>query len=356
MKTYCRPLHLCLILGVAGLALALVGAHYAQQPAPPGAAPANFSCARGGVVCFGHVDMEHGIASLYPLVQGRVARIEVSENQAVTAGTVLLRLDDYQAGRRVHEAEAELLAAQEQLVQARKLPRQLEIRLNRQRAAIEAVAHRLEGARAGLATKKRMQKKKLASADDVEAAAATVRELIALERAEQERLRELQLEDPCSAVRKAEAGVKAKQAQLEQARRGVEECALKAPADGTVLRMLVSPGDVLGLQPRQPAVEFCPTGRRLIRAEVEQEFADQVATGQTALIEDDARSRGMWTGRVLRVSDWYTKRRSILLEPSQFNDVRTLECLVAVDPGQPSLRIGQRVRVTFHKKKSKTEN
>ena len=38
---------------------------------------------------------------------------------------------------------------------------------------------------------------------------------------------------------------------------------------------------------------------------------------------------------------------SIVQEPEHFNDVRTLECLVALDPGQAHLRIGQRVRVTI---------
>ena len=37
--------------------------------------------------------------------------------------------------------------------------------------------------------------------------------------------------------------------------------------------------------------------------------------------------------RVMRVSDWYTHRRSMLFEPFQYNDVRTLECLVSVEPG-----------------------
>jgi len=36
-----------------------------------------------------------------------------------------------------------------------------------------------------------------------------------------------------------------------------------------------------------------------------------------------------------------------LLEPFQFNDVRTLECTVSVESGSRPLRIGQRVRVTF---------
>ena len=31
----------------------------------------------------------------------------------------------------------------------------------------------------------------------------------------------------------------------------------------------------------------------------------------------------------------------------QFNDVRTLEAIITLDPGQPKLRIGQRMRVTL---------
>jgi multidrug resistance efflux pump len=155
------------------------------------------------------------------------------------------------------------------------------------------------------------------------------------------------LNDPSADVRSARASVTARQARLEQARRAVEECALKAPVDGTVLRMLVNPGDVLGPEPKQPAVLFCPAGRRVIRAEVEQEFAGRVAVGQAATVQDDASGGPTWHGRVLRLSDWYTQRRSILPEPSQFHDVRTLECLIVLDEGQPPLRIGQRVRVTL---------
>jgi hypothetical protein len=39
----------------------------------------------------------------------------------------------------------------------------------------------------------------------------------------------------------------------------------------------------------------------------------------------------------------------MLLEPLQLNDVRTLECIVTLDPDQDlsQLRVGQRVRVTL---------
>jgi len=56
---------------------------------------------------------------------------------------------------------------------------------------------------------------------------------------------------------------------------------------------------------------------------------------------------GEWQGEVVRVSDWYAQRRSLLLEPLQFNDVRTLECIVQIDPSSSTPRIGQRVRVTL---------
>ena len=66
-----------------------------------------------------------------------------------------------------------------------------------------------------------------------------------------------------------------------------------------------------------------------------------------AVIEDDTRTGLRWHGKVKHLSDWYTHRRSMLQEPFQYNDVRTLECIVSVDSGGPPLRIGQRVRVTI---------
>jgi multidrug resistance efflux pump len=299
------------------------------------------------VVCFGHVDLEHGVTSLYPLQPGRVAEVLVRENEAVAAGAVLLRLDGRAARTRCDEARAALEAAEIRLAQAEKLPDQHRTRLAQQQAAIEAVRQRLSAARRLLVRKQELLAAQHLSAEEVAAAADQIKEVEALERAEQGKLAELQLNDPALEMRRARAEVAAIQARLEEARLALDECQLKAPKAGTVLRILVNPGDVLSGQPKQPAVLFCPHGPRLIRAEVDQEFAGRVAAGQAARIEDDASLGATWRGQVARLSDWYTQRRSTLLEPLQFNDVRTLECLIAVDPGQKPLRIGQRVRVTI---------
>lgn len=140
--------------------------------------------------------------------------------------------------------------------------------------------------------------------------------------------------------------MKAREALVEQARLGVLGHDLYAPADGTILRVFTSTGDLLGTQPKVAAIQFCPHGERIIRAEVQQEWAAKVEVGQVAIVADEARAGYQWKGKVTRVSDWYAHRRSMIFEPFQYNDVRTLECLVSVEPGRP-LRIGQRVRVTI---------
>jgi len=187
-------------------------------------------------------------------VAGRVTRVEVQENEPVKAGSVLIRLDDRLAQFRFRQVEASLTAAREQLVQARKLPRQHRIKLAQQRAASEAVKYRIQGAQAVLARKRRQAEKEVLSLTDADVAETLLHESEALCQVETGKLNELELNDPEAGVRQAQAEVDAKEAQLNEARTVVEEYALKAPADGTVLRVLVGPGDVAGSQPKQPVV------------------------------------------------------------------------------------------------------
>ncbi|HTK74350.1 MAG TPA: biotin/lipoyl-binding protein [Gemmataceae bacterium] len=348
MSTKWRSLRLAYSLGLVTLIASSVGAGWVVNRSRAGHSPTILSePVEPAIVCFGYVDGPSGVTALAPLVAGRVTRVEVQENEPVIAGSVLIRLDDRLAQFRLRQVEASLAAAREQLAQARKLPRQQQIKVAQQRAAIDAVKYRVEGARTTLARKRRQAEKEIVGQTETDVTETLLHELEALYQVETGKLSELQLNDPDAGVRQAQADVDAKEAQLDEARAALEEYALKAPADGTALRVLVGPGDVVGAQAKQPAVIFCPAGRRIVRAEVEQEFARSVAIGQAASIRDDSNGEGGWSGRVVRISDWYTQRRSIMPEPLQYNDARTLECIIELDTGQPGLRIGQRVRVTL---------
>jgi multidrug resistance efflux pump len=285
------------------------------------------------------------VQALAPTQPGRVAAVLVQENQEVEAGAVLIRLEDRPARLRVAEAEATLRSAEERFKEAQKLPQQQLARIAQQEGVIAGVHHQLAAAKLVLTRKQKLESIKQISAEEVTGAAEQVKQLEALERVEQARLAELRLHDADASVRQAAAELDTIRTRVEQARYALDECSLKAPCAGTVLRIHVAVGDLFSERSQQPAIQFCARGARLIRAEVNQEFARRLRLGQTARVDDDVAPGESWRGRVVRVSNWYTNKRSVLQEPFQQNDVRTLECLIALDPNQAPLRIGQRMRV-----------
>jgi HlyD family secretion protein len=303
----------------------------------------------GSIIALGLVDVETGVVALYPLQNGRVDWL-AEEGKQVHKGDVLLRLDGKLARQDVLRAEADLKGAQLQLTKAEKLlPKKHEAAVKQAEAMLDAAKQKKAAADAQLAAKTKLYNENFGSVHDLNAHKALAKEAEILIRGAQAKLDEVEAYEPQLDIDRAQAEVADKEAQLAKAKLGLDECNVRAPEDGVVLRVLTAVGETLGPNPRQPAIQFCPNRKRIIRAEVLQEFGAKVRPGQEAIIEDDTTSPAQWRGKVKRVSDWYTQRRSMLLEPFQFNDVRTLECLITLDPDQPPLRLNQRVRVTIGK-------
>jgi multidrug resistance efflux pump len=334
-------------------AVAAVAPYWARADKPVPSAKDAAASAKDAVrglmkaVCFGYVDVEQGLTSLYPTLPGRVVEVFKKEGEEVEAGTPLFRVDDALAQLRLREAKVALAAAEAQLAQARTLPVQHQKQIEAKKAQVEAARQDVEAARAQHDKAHRFFEKNLASAEEDRAAEALLHKAEAGLRGHEADLAALSATDPKVAVTLAEQNVAAKRVDVEKGELAVRECTVSAPTKGSIMRLSVGQGEVLGPMPRQPALLFCSKAPRIVRAEVEQEFAEHVAVGQAAAIQDDATSTGSWTGKVVRLSDWYAHRRSILLEPMQYNDVRTLECIIELAPNQPPLRIGQRVRVTL---------
>jgi HlyD family secretion protein len=319
--------------------------HSPDAGSRPGELPDGYDNGKEGVVCTGYVDLEHGIRSLAPLRPGRVAAILTNENEHVKSGTPILQLEDEDAKFLVEAAESAVTAAEIQVEEASKLEERQRARVAQQQAALAAAGFRLDAARQMLRHKDNQLKDKLVPDEEVKATRAEVNALEQQERAEQEKLAELKTFDPTLAVRKAKAKLESARTQRKRARHQFHECTLKAPTAGTVHHIAVGAGDIVTGNPAQPVVRFHPDEPLLIRAEVDQEFADRVQVGQPAVIRDDARSGASWRGKVQRVAGWYEHHRPATQDPAAFTDVRTVECLISIDPGQPPLRLGQRMRV-----------
>jgi multidrug resistance efflux pump len=180
---------------------------------------------------------------------------------------------------------------------------------------------------------------------EAQTAQEQVRQAEALLRAEREKLWELKLTQPANLVAAAEAGAGVAAARLEQARLNLEECVVRSPVDATVLRVRTAVGQWAGVRPELPALQLCPREERVVRLEIQQQYAARVRVGDTASVEDDPATGLTWQGTVQRLSDWITPRRSRFLEPFELNDVHTLEALIRIHPEPYGVRIGQRVLV-----------
>ena len=93
MKRSLHPSRLFVYLGLTSLAASLAGTVWllhsdARAELTPAAEARDVR-----VVCFGHADVEDGVAALYPLQPGQVEKVQVKEGQEVRAGDVLVSLD-----------------------------------------------------------------------------------------------------------------------------------------------------------------------------------------------------------------------------------------------------------------------
>jgi HlyD family secretion protein len=304
----------------------------------------------GGLVCFGSVDVEGGTLSLYPAIPGKVIEIAVKEGDTVKAEAVLFKLEDELAQYQLQEAQAALQAAEAQLRKAKNAPQQHKLLIAQQKAGLLALEHDLASARLVASSKDKLVASKFLAPEEASAAWEQHKKLLAAEQAEKAKLEALELNDPSHDLERAEADVLAKKAQLSKAEYGLDQCRVKAPMDGTVVRLLIGKGEVLGPMPRQPAVIFCPDLPRIVRAEVEQEFTSMVQPGQEAILQDETRSNGPTVkGKVTRIAQMYTPRRTNLPINLPLQEVRVLEFIVQLDPQAAPLPIGQRVRVRLVK-------
>ncbi len=339
------------LAGSAGLSWGLYA--YGQGEAQPNAVVSQHevSVAKTAVVCFGHVDAEQGVARLSCEQSGRIVEVLTKEGEPVAAGAPLLRLDARVQEAQLAQARQALQADRSKEEQARLAIGLRETEVRMQEAVLEAARDRLARVEREL-DRCLNELKELVSAKVRDELSDKARDLRLALRIEQERLglAKSQVELARHEQESATSAVLAREQQVRQAEIAVEDCVLKAPFDGLVLRLRARPGELVGPAFPEPLVELCPDSPRIVRAEIAQEFAQGVEVGAACEITDDyGDGQVRRRGRVARVSGWFAPRRSPLFEPLQLNDARTLECIIHLspDPTAGTPRIGQRMRVTI---------
>jgi len=155
-------------------------------------------------------------------------------------------------------------------------------------------------------------------------------------------------------VKEAEIGVKQAQAEVNTAQTALDQCTVRAKSAGTIERVTIGQGTTLGVGTREPALWLIPAGPRVVRAEVEPDFAHRVGDdirGKEVTVYDNTDPRLTYKGKVVDIGKTFLPKRSNGEASLMGNDTRVLEAVIEVaDPapaGRPPLRVGQRVRVSL---------
>jgi multidrug resistance efflux pump len=301
------------------------------------------------IIAWGHFDVEQGIAGLYPKQFGDVVFV-AAENTHVKAGDLLLQVDDYMARRKVELAKLDLVNSQNLVAKAKLLPRNYELQAEQQAAAVRAVELEIDKVQLDRKIKLDSMTQEInpnVKKNQLEFFDMYVKSLAEKKKAEEAKLKQIKLQDAKYDIAQADADLHAKEIQLEMAQELVKYHRILAPSDGMVLRVYTRKAESLGPNPRIHALEFVPDpsiAPIIVRAEVLQEWGHYVKVGQKVVIEDDTYMGKTWHGTVKSISGSYAQKRSPIIEPFTFNDVRTLECLITVDSGEERKFLGQRVR------------
>ena len=232
--------------------------------------------------------------------QAELEAARASFEAAIEVDAALAKAEAEVAGRRseaearaqaVVKGRAQLAVAVDELA----VPRELEAAGAAGPRQVELAAARVDEARGELAG---LEAEAALAAAAVQVAAAE------LERARRDR--ELRIEEHLrvaaaeAAVALSEGMVAETQATCDEARLRLERMVVRAPARGLVLERLATVGSQLGGELRAVATLYDPSSIR-VRVDVPQQDLAELFVGQSAQIENDARSGRPYQGEVLRI-------------------------------------------------------
>ena len=366
------------VLGVLTVVGTLLGARYLSPGSggggdaqPKSALPPQNKPASGPVVIgFVDTDPQPATYGLPPIMQsGLVVKVFVSEGQEVKVGDALFAFDSRLAQAELDIAEKTLTKVRVEVEKAKSAQKQFEKKVALQKAVVKAGDEKIRLTAAAYKVGE-TNTRELKTGSNPNITPAKLTELLAndptlfklqvdhetatIERdLEQAKLNDIESVNVQLPVAEAEAGVAQAEAVVAKAKLAVELCTVTASVAGTVEQVHVSAGTTLGVGTRGTAVSLIPAGPRIVRAEIEADFAHRVGSdkkGKEVTITDHTDGKLVYKGVVEHIGGAFLDKRhgaGGLLN----TDTRVLEARVVVTDTNPTgkspLRVGQKVRVNF---------
>lgn len=228
-------------------------------------------------------------------IDGRVIQVSVAENQRVSAGDELFRLDSEPFALRLRNAEARLASVRNEVEGIRAEYRQTEAELAEAREQVRFYSRQAERQRqlSQRGTASRVQ------ADEAELNLATARQRVT---ALQEKIQSVVARlggDPFKAVELTAAYEQA-EAERDMAALGLEYTRVTAPVDGIVSRMRLEPGE--WVEQGEPVFSLVRVDDIWLEANLKETQLAHLVIGQKAEVVVDAYPDIVWEATVESIS------------------------------------------------------
>jgi HlyD family secretion protein len=276
---------------------------------------------------------------------GVIRHMLVDEGQRVTAGQNLALLS-------CHDVEGEIAAgraAVESSQQARTRLMRGSRNEERARAAAETSAARsnLNQVRSQYDRTTHLVEDGVVSREEWE---RTRRDLEVAEsnlRSAQERERLINAPPLPEEIARANADIVIAQERVNQATARLNECTVKAPISGIVLRVHLRAGEAVSSAFPRPIVSVTDMSKLRVRAEVDERDIGRVSLAQHVRVIVDAYPGHFFNGRVTTIGNIMGRRHILTGDPAEKSDRDVLEVLVDLDAHDTLMVVGLRVTVQF---------
>jgi HlyD family secretion protein len=340
---------LAVVVALSGIGFWIYGPTPAIRAAtqPVEAKPASSSPSKGvsiSVASPGRIEAQSDAIEVGGGVDGVIRSIFIREGQNVRRGQVLAELEcgDLKSALAVAQAEAES-------------SRRSRDRLLRGSRAEErdAAGQKTESAKAILAQASALldRNKGLVATDSI--SHVTYEEALRNAKVAEAEYRQAQRYEQLvnagplpEEIARANAEVQAAEERIQFAQERLEKCVIRAPLNGTVLRVVLREGESFSLSSPRPLFTIANTLGRRVRAEVDERDVGRVHIGQSVIISSDAYSGRRFNGSVTRLATMMGKKSVLTGDPADKADRDILEVTAQLQ-NATELPVGLRVTVEF---------
>ncbi len=278
-------------------------------------------------------------------IDGIVAAILVAEGQKVRKGDVVARLNCADLERSLEVSRAEVESLKQSRTRLVRGSRDEE----REAAAQKTAAARAVRERASTRLDRMTQLHEAAAISreafddarrDFEVAQADLKQAM--------RNQELVEAGPLQEeVARADADVLAAEHRVSLAAEKLGKCEVRAPLDGTVLRVNLRAGESFALLSPRPILAMADLSGRRVRAEVDERDVQAARSATQVIVTSESSGEHRFAGRVIRVSPSMGRKSVLTGEPADKKDRDVLEVLAELEPEAAELPVGLRVTVKF---------